>query len=287
MKKMEYLLSNDVKGFIEWMLPRISGREKFEHSYVMLKNNKQWRCNSIYDAYLKYDWNFSCTMPNGTKVWGHSFSESKQLLSKIKKEMKNAIKYEDSKKLLAYSKTLLEWGGVVRSNYEKLEKMGPSIVSYYRAVSTFLDPKIVDTNYNFSEVHMNSGFTKIYSMIVDDFAIYDSRVGASLGLLVRGYLEDNSIYAIPEKLNFSYGNARPTKSDKGTVNKRNPSSKKYEFSPISYKEKHIQNNICANWLFKELAEKSCFRKEENPIRALESALFMIGYKVNNSGELPD
>lgn len=29
---------------------------------------------------------------------------------------------------------------------------------------------------------MNSGFAKLYSLIIDDFVIYDSMVGAALGL---------------------------------------------------------------------------------------------------------
>ena len=37
---------------------------------------------------------------------------------------------------------------------------------------------------------MNSGFTKIYSLYIDDFIIYDSRVGAALGFLVRCYCEE-------------------------------------------------------------------------------------------------
>ena len=34
---------------------------------------------------------------------------------------------------------------------------------------------------------MNSGWTKVYALMLDDFPIYDGRVGAAMGYLVRRY----------------------------------------------------------------------------------------------------
>jgi len=63
---------------------------------------------------------------------------------------------------------------------------------------------------DFPGVRMNAGFTKIHALMLDDFVIYDSRVGAALGLLVRNFLTEKDIAYLPEVLHFAYGKARPT-----------------------------------------------------------------------------
>jgi len=109
--------------------------------------------------------------------------------------------------------------------------------------------------------------------------IYDSRVGAALGLLIRNFLTDKNILEIPNELKFAYGKARPTKGDKS--DKRNPSNENFKFPSLRNNDKfHTLNNIRANWLLKDIADKSAFKNESSPIRALKAALFMIGYSVN-------
>ncbi len=287
MKKNEYLSLEHVCDFIDWMVPRISGEVEFRHSYINNKGKKHWRCNSVYDAFENYSWPFTCTLPVDGYVKGSSFEESERILQTIESGMRSAISNNESNSLLSYSSAMLEWGGVTRSNRQKLERMGDGIVEYYRSARALLDPNTVDSDGEFEGIYMNSGFTKLYSMVIDDYIIYDSRVGASLGLLVRYFLEEKKYGYIPEGLNYSYGNSRPTKSDMGMINKRNPSSRTYKFTQLANnRKKHIKNNIYANWLLSELSNSSKFTEQKNPIRALESALFMIGYEVNSIGELP-
>jgi len=137
-----------------------------------------------------------------------------------------------------------------------------------------LDPIIVGLNDSFKGIHMNSGFTKIYSELIDDFIIYDSRVGAALGFLVRRFLEDQSIDSVPDPLKFAFGAPRSAALN------RNPSSEQYIFPQLRNDAVfHIKNNIKANWIAKELAQQSRFHQVDNGIRALEAALFMIGYHI--------
>ncbi|SHJ68788.1 hypothetical protein SAMN02745751_03136 [Dethiosulfatibacter aminovorans DSM 17477] len=288
MNKEQYTNSKTIIDFIEWVKPRISGEIEFKHSYTSNKTKLYWSCNSIYNAYENYSWPFTCILPNGKKIKGKSFGQSEVLLENIEFGMKSAIMNKNAKDLLLYSRSMLDWGGVLRSNYNKLEDMGDRIIQFYELASRKLDPESVNTRDSFEGIIMNSGFTKLYSLIIDDFVIYDSRVGAALGLLVRYYLEDRDIGVIPEELNFSYGNSRPTKSDVGPINKRNPSSRRYKFTQLANNgKKHIKNNIYANWLLGEIAKESEFSSEKNPIRALEASLFMIGYQVNTGEKLPE
>lgn len=288
MNRQEYINNCYIVEFVNWVRPRISGEIEFKHEYVLNKKKKSWKCNSIYNAFENYQWDYTCTLPNGKCVKGNTFMQNDLLLDEIQEGMKIALEEEDVDNLMLFSKSLLKWGGVFRSNYYKLEKMGDDIIPYFQSTCRKLNPCIVDTNDYMDDIKMNSGFTKIYSMLIKDFAIYDSRVGAALGLLVREFLQDKNIEFIPEVLNFSYGNSRPTKSDNGLINKRNPSSNKYKFTQLSNNsKKHIKNNIYANWLFSEIVENSKFKYEKKAIRALESSLFMIGYKVNDGVKLPE
>lgn len=135
---------------------------------------------------------------------------------------------------------------------------------------------------------MNSGFTKIYSLIVHDFVIYDSRVGAALGLLVRNFCEETGRVKTPEELRFAWGAKRRGASvnTKITDNPRNPSYKGYKFPILTNNTKlHINNNIRANWLLKEVLQRTTSKfnmlDENLRLRALEAALFMIGYDVKD------
>lgn len=288
MNKELYLNNSYVNKLIEWILPRVSGEIRFYHRYIKNRSKQPWSCYSIYNAYENYHWSFKCTLPNGKNIKGDTFAQNEKLLTQIGSGMKSALLDKNVDNFLMYSRCTLEWGGVIKSNYNKLENMRTGILKYFESAITKLDPKSVDTLDCFDEIYMNSGFTKLYSLLLDDFVIYDSRVGAALGLLVRKFLEDNNIHTVPEELAFSYGNSRPTKSDTGPINKRNPSSNRFKFTQLANNDrKHIINNLYANWLLSEIAKSSKFQFENNPIRALESSLFMIGYQVNDGVKLPE
>ena len=281
MNKKEYLNTEAVREFINWMISKVSGETDFSHEYINGRDKTLWNCNSIFNAYENYKWRYNCVMPNTGKTSGNTFLESKEVLVIIEKGMKAAIQENNHENLLEYSSSILEWGGVKRSNYTKLKEMDESIIDYYKDSIKKLNPDTVDTKDDFSGINMNSGFTKIYSLLINNFVIYDSRVGAALGLLIKTFLTEKNIAGIPDELNFAYGNARPTNNDIGPLNRRNPSNEKYKFPVLTNDDKkHIKNNIHANWLLKEVSDNSEFQNESSPLRALESALFMIGYSVN-------
>jgi hypothetical protein len=151
--------------------------------------------------------------------------------------------------------------------------MGDAIYDYYRDAIARLEPLTVATSDNFEGLIMNSGFTKIYSLLLDDFVIYDSRVGAALCLLVRDYLEEIEVLEIPATLGFAWKDVRGERNGR-----REPSKGHYRFRELSGRC-HIDNNVRANWLLKDIAHKSKFTSTQSPTRALEAALFMIGYSV--------
>jgi hypothetical protein len=286
MTKEDYLNTKEIQLFIDWILPKISVHNGFCHSYTNRRNNKKWHCNNIYNAYENYEWAFSSYLPiKNEKIKGKNFEVSAGFLNEIKKGMLSSIKKNDHSTLIKYSNSLLKWGGVTQRNSQKIKDLGSTIVPYYQFIEEKLNPENVDLNDDFNGINMNSGFTKIYAVLIPDFVIYDSRVGAALGLLVKKFLEESNNEKIPESLNFSYGRARSTKNDYNSHNLRNsrdPSSDKFVFTCLNNNPiRHIKNNIQANWLLKEIAMRSKFRNTPTPLRALEAALFMIGYDVRN------
>lgn len=282
MNKTTYLKNADVVNFVEWILPKIDTPGNFKHEYINLRPRKEWSCNSIYNAYENYRWGFKCTLPNNEFREGDCYQQSEAVLNIISEGLKDSLRAGNAKDLLAYCTSALKWGEVTRVNVQTLQNMN-NIVTYFEETIIELSPETANINSNFDGIHMNSGFTKIYSFLMDDFVIYDSRVGAALGYLVRQFLEEKEILKIPDVLDFAYGNARPAKAEKGLVNRRNPSYERYVFKALNNNPKrHIKNNIYANWLLKKIAERSReFKKEENSLRKLESALFMIGYSVRS------
>ena len=106
------------------------------------------------------------------------------------------------------------------------------------------------------DLFMSSGFTKIYSLIVRDFVIYDSRVGAALCYLVRKFCQESGLDMTPEELKFSWGVLRMNTKSKIVENPRNPYIGIYKFLIITnHYNSHLENNIRANWLVKELYRK--------------------------------
>jgi len=122
----------------------------------------------------------------------------------------------------------------------------------------------------------NASMTKVYSLLLEDFVIYDSRVGAALSWLVLRCYKGGSI---PEYLKFAIP---PSKS---VITLRNPRVGNDGFSVLRNDPlKYIKWNIRANWILTGALRHS----KENPvlrksgecqfknIRRIEAALFTLG-----------
>lgn len=295
MQKSEYLALPEVAGFKKFVKGLLSDGEQFAHCYEMeTRGRKQatthWNCEGIYDAFTKYDWQYSyLDLRTGKKQAGRSFRDSELVLANLASELECAVTQNSSREARQICQMVLDWGGVLgsstRGNQKKLEGFGDELAAYLRQAKIMFESHdltlkhkyVVSTSNSYFPVVMNAGFTKIYSILCQDFIIYDGRVGAALGLLVRRYLEhDKDSKNVPESLAFHYGRAKNTK-----VN-RNPSNKDFMFPGLGASSPaHIRSNIKANWILQDLrgGDLGSFSSLHNPLRAIEAALFMIGYRV--------
>ncbi|QBL10435.1 hypothetical protein E0Z06_13300 [Rheinheimera sp. D18] len=297
MNREQYLAKPEVARFAMWLKHMIHDLSPsgFHHEYLIEPKGKstikkKWSCNSLFDAYRNYEWSFSYfdCFTNST-VKGKTYAESEASLKYLRDLLKVAADQGDNEKCFHVCCMILKWGGVLGSethgNKQKLIAMKSYLAEYLSAVKRYFESTCkLEKNYTVElgnrveEIRMNSGFTKIYSLLCDEFIIYDSRVGASLGLLVRHFIEseNSSYHKVPEGLSFYYGKAKNTK-----VN-RDPSAGAYVFRALSnHAASHTSNNIKANWLIGSLDLKKSpdFSKTSDPCRAFEAALFMVGYKI--------
>ncbi len=255
----------------------------------MKRGNKAWTCDSIYSAYERYLWPFKCADPvTGKHLIGRTFEENQRTLSRLSEGLRQSVKEKDSVRARQHCLSILDWGGVLPKNHSKIVNLDNDLPKYLDDVRRRLDPSGFDTNSNYADIIMNSGFTKIYSLLIDDFIIYDGRVGAALGLLVRKYCEENNLPNVPLKLLFAHKDARTTPTSYQPVNRRNPGTERHQFPVLrNSSAKHIENNLRGNWLLKEILEinnsKFNVLHPSIQLRALESALFMIGYEVIAAG----
>lgn len=285
MHKNDFLKSTYVRAFIDWIAKRLDMPNSFMHCYQMKKPNKSWECTSVYSAFENYCWPFTYTDPlSGTKIKGSSFSDSLESLSKLSEGLRKSITDSDNEACKNYCLAILEWGGVRANNDKRIDRLEESVCSYLETAIKRFGNDLSSEDYYDNGIIMNSGFTKIYSLCIDDFIIYDGRVGAALGLLVREFCKENGLDKVPFELSFAWGKGKEATYTNSKENKRNPGNEKYSFPELMNNPKrHTENNIRANWLLSEIVNNtdSSFSKLDKPVRmrALESALFMIGYDV--------
>jgi hypothetical protein len=168
--------------------------------------------------------------------------------------------------------------------------MGDHVCTIFRYAQTHLslDKATLGEHKN---IHMNAGFTKLYALLIDDFIIYDSRVGAALGLLGRLFAEEQGLISIPEVIAFSYGSGKTAVNKQPSINRRDPSNEKYTLENFGGDaNRQTNDNIKASWLLKEIVDTTMSRFATIPrdgilnerLTAIQAALFMIGYDVSNA-----
>jgi len=260
-----YSKDQDVINFIQWIEPKLSNENSFIREYEFKKPKRNFKCNSIYSAYENY-------------FWYGTFDENKEKLNEFSNRMNTGLQSKDDKSVQQTCLDILEWGHVdKKENIDRIKSYNEEIVKILSDIKD-IDLTSCDLQDIFG-IHCNSSFSKIYSTIIKNFIIYDSRVSCALCYLISLFAEENSREEIPKYLKFAYsvGDGKDKNKD------RNPKKGKFKFNNLS-QDNYLINNIIASWLMKLILEKTNSKFNDLPenkqLRALESALFMIGYKIN-------
>jgi hypothetical protein len=287
-RRADYLNDPDVKNFIAWIESRLDMPGGFKHQYYLFKAKREWRCNCLYQAYENYWWPYNMTCPiKGKQVSGTGINDSFEYMNLLAETFRSAVHREDAAMTCKSALAMLTWGGVLNHNRERIVGMGAGICDYFKRIEEGLNLSNARLG-NHEGIFINSGFTKLYFLLVDDFIMYDGRVGAALGLLGRLYAQETGLAKIPEMIEFSFGCGKVSAGRQADGNRRDPSTEKYTLPGfIGNHTRHLNDNIKASWLLKELADKTvssfALLPQEPPLNkrltAIQSALFMIGYDV--------
>ncbi len=282
----------DAQGFVKWLsgylddpLQAESKATQTLHQWVASSSRAAkragdiWSCSSLFDAYQKYYWKSVDPTKEDDQVI-YTFAESEQCLRALGQTLNQAIDDHDAEAALTACENILRWGGVAQWKVAGLiRSLEENLPAYLAAVRAYLNgcdgstPFVVLIDGAEYGLEVDSGTTKIYSLLNDDWAIYDGRVGAALGLLVRRWVEAEKIEAVPQALRFAWGY-----EDRRNPNRRGDRTFPM-FGPAIDRFKH---NLYLNWLLEYVLEKeSRFDGVAHPLRALEAALFMIGYSVKD------
>ena len=296
MKRDEYLKDQDVSAFIEWAAKLVSGEWGLEHSWSSNdpqgRNPRQFDCQSLYEACESYYW-------NGGSFEGMAARFDEFRLGLQVPEHPTA---EDMRKFLDTANEVIEWGGTQKPkdireleimlliilHPDKLHETQPEtsinkdeLLSLHRAIivqlnrlmidhPSRLSPEQGDTDGLTGFKYMGAGYSKIYSAMIDDFPIYDSRVGCGLAWLIWLFFEDEQPDGSRELLMLR------VPKDQGR-NLRIPPG----FKPVNTPKQHAESNLKAAWILGELVKRpGPFRDlpKKRRVMALQAALFMIGYQ---------
>jgi hypothetical protein len=273
-QKAAFFADPDVREMIAWLRERFEGNGAFCHSYRDRQSGKDWRCDGLFEAFQSYEW--------GGKDWWANKAE----LDDYRVRLRRAVAAGAEDAAVTCSLEILKWGGVIAKNGVALEARRTNWISELRHMTNVLqadhEPSRSDLILPSGSVcKMNAGFVKIYSVLLDYLVIYDGRVGAALGLLVRQFCEDTSKQAVPEPLKFAYGSPKEGMNPVSPKT-RNPSTPTFKFPRLQPDPVfHSAQAMRASWLLKAALEPdpAPFSGGEKGFHELAAGLFMVGYDI--------
>ncbi len=272
MKRDAYLSDPHVRDYVAWAVPLVSGKRPLRHHWESRRLGS-WRFETIHDAYGRYDWPFRCSLPGDSAPRrGCTYTDTVEVLDGLGQLLRRSRDEENAASFLEAAVAVLAWGRVRRGE-RRLRALGDEARPALAATARLLDPATADLP-RLSDVSlMNSGFSKIYSLLLDGFPIYDSRVACGLASLVRLFCEETNRRELPAPLAFGI----PPSQSRA---RRDPSCGPLVFPRIWTPRRYAKSNVMAAWLLDVLSEQSPFAElASERQRALQSAMFMIGYTV--------
>ena len=256
MNRSTYLKLPDVQNFICWATDFVTGERKLVHEWKGTRQNpKKFACESIWNAYECYSWK------------GEGFEEMVARLDELGCVLRNTT---DVNVFLKTAKEVMTWGGI--PNEERLSRLGKKALGKLRANALLLDPKLANTSKLKGFKYMGAGYSKVYSLMIDGFPMYDSRVACALTSLIELYRIEKRPAVVSEQLRLGVPPGRGENIDRNPFGFPNIRGAQYT--------KYADSNLKAAWLLGALADQGKFATLpiERRVWALQSALFMIGYK---------
>ena len=285
--KTLYLAVPVVARFVEWLGTHLDSAT-LAHTYTNRLTKAHWHCESLFDAYRKYDWR-QPTLP-GLPAAGSSFAANAATLNALSLALRAALSPPNDAATCMAATHVMAWGGVTPGNVRWLNVNTLTLAALLLTVKGALDSHALGgsvlTNRN---LRFNAGMTKVYSLICDGLIIYDSRVAAALGWAVALFCQAQGLGTVPPELNFPWAPAKAA-PNQPNPKRRDPSVGALTFQKLTSGPRHAEWNLKASWVLEaalacpagQLSQFGQDRALPTPalqLRAVEAALFMIGYDL--------
>ena len=232
-------------------------------------------------AFERYDWEFSFLRLDGRRCAGRSFAENAAVLDGLQQRLRDAVAAHDDAMACDAAVEVMRWGGVAPHNEAWLRANEDGLAKCLARVSAAL--ALDDDRADFgSGLRFNAGMTKVYSLLLDHFVIYDSRVAGALAWFAAAWATEQGLRHIPDSLRFP---CMPAKEDAKARRRklRNPWTGENGFPTLgSRPHVHARWNLRAGWIVRALLEAdpdTVFGSGTAGSRRLEAALFMWGYDL--------
>ena len=263
MKRDDYLNARDVQAFLAWATELVVGDRDLNHP----GEDARVVFTTVADAQRCYHW---AKMDYETTV---------TFLGGLRARITES---HEPRAFLNAAGDVLKWGGVSGGNTSRLEALAEEALPLLELNARLLDPRTADLE-RVGVVHpMNSGFSKIYSLMLEGFPIYDSRVACALGSLVRLFCEEKHLSDVPKVLAFGIPPSRAKGESNEGHARRDPSCGNLKFPKTDRggQSLYARSNVMAAWVLDELSRHGPFAERGDKERqfALQSAMFMIGHK---------
>ena len=280
MKKHDYLEEPEVAAFVEWMRGKLRADSARGHGYARPRKQPLWFRN-LADAFALYAWRFNFLRLDGQRCSGMSFVESKAVLDGLQGRLRAALDAGDDALVRDAAVEVVRWGGVAPHNEEWLRANKNGLAALIGRVRAAIGKQDDAADFG-PHLRFNAGMTKVYSLLVDHFVIYDSRVAAALAWFVAAWETETGRGAVPGLLQFACMDAK--EAPQAVRRKlRNPRTDTMHFPPLRNDPYvHMRWNLRASWIVEQLLETqpgTPFGTGPDASRKLEAALFMWGYDL--------
>lgn len=290
MKREQFLAQPEVQSFVEWLqarLPTLTFSLNFKRSNLV-PGGLVAEVKGFEQVIEHYRWKASWFDADHNSVDSQTWEQTQASLGQLSQWLQNAVHAGDEPQALHACLQVLRWGGVhgAIAFLRRLAGRG-ELCGYLREMAGRMtldgDNDLDDLN-DKSVQRFDAGLTKIHALLdTSGSPIYDSRVGAAMGMLYSLFREQWSGRGKPA-LAFPSGGARGSQL-------RNPGAfvnglAARQFSSISY-ETWAQAQVQLGWIIREVLQRTQWFAAygELPARchAFEASLFMLGYDLRCFG----
>jgi len=285
--------------FVSWLSARIDGTA--EVNFVHTATGHSF--STLQDAHDAYEWppkRKTISTPDGDLELraGATLAENQQILDRLSQRLRECLDDPVSNEALLarWIQAILIWGGVYtrhkngggNAGWLDTRLAAQDLTDNLRTALAALQNGTIHFHDGPSSLRSNAGLTKVYSLVLDNFVIYDSRVAAALAWLVTSWARETGS-RIPDHLKFACmrANEGSTKNKApGSTKVRSPDPRIFPyFAPSQQLRDHRRHAV---WNQRANHVLACALKEAHArqdgavasdfrtVRDVEAALFVMG-----------